>query len=86
MGELNAAYPWRVEWIEYPSGIHYDKQFLIREMAERFFAEFLSDRDRLEQMHSVALQFLDFMQPGACFVYSVKVYRNYPENERRVRK
>lgn len=85
MSAFNTSCPWRVEWIEYPSGIHHDKQFRNRESAELFFSQFLTDRYLLEKLHSVALQWIDFIQPGACFVYSLKEYRNKPENERRIK-
>ena len=82
--KLDARLPWRVEWICYPSGYHDHRQFLNRESAEKYFAEALADREWLETLHSIALQFVDFVSPGACFVHSVKIYRNDPENERRV--
>ena len=86
MSELNSRFPWRVEWVEYPSGYHNDRQFVNRESAENFFSKCLTDREFLESLHSVALQYVDFVSPGVCFVYSIKVYRNHPENERRVKK
>ena len=82
---LCPRYPWRVEWVDLKSGIHYNRDFTQREIAEIFYGNCLSDREFLESIHSISLNWVEFIQPRCYIMHALKVYRNYPDEERRIK-